>query len=220
MTYLELVNEVLIRMREDTVASLGASRLTLTEDPVVDIVKLAVNDAKELVEKAHQWNALRNDWTVTMAAGTHTYALTDASSDATVESVYDNRGVALRNVPLASIHKKAAVSSTQNHPMYWAASGVDSNGDLSVRFFPTPNASSDVTVHGFSRSGPLDTNTDVLLVPAQPVIYYAFALASRERGESGGAQAGELFAMADQYLKDAIAVDAAVSDLDNDWIVR
>lgn len=220
MTYLELVNEVLIRMREDTVTSVGASRLTLTDDPVVDIVKLAVNDAKELAEKAHQWNALRTDWTITTVAGTHTYPLVGSSYSASVESVYDNRGIALRNVPLSTIHKKAAVSTADNHPMYWAVSGADSNGDLQVRLFSTPNAEVEISVHGFTRSAPLDTNSDRLLIPAQPVIYYAFALASRERGETGGAQAAELFAMAEQYLKDAIAVDAAVTDLDNDWIVR
>ena len=118
MTYLDLVNEVLIRMREDTVSSVGASRLTLTDDPVVDIVKLAVNDSKELVEKAHQWNALRTDWSISTEAGTHTYPLAGSSYSAGIESVYDDRGVALRNVPLSTIHKKAAVSTADNHPMY------------------------------------------------------------------------------------------------------
>ena len=220
MNYTDLVNEVLIRMREDTVDSIGGSRLTITDDPVVDIVKLAINDAKRLVEDSHTWNALRHDWTFTSAAGTHTYPLTGAGNYGTIDTVYSSNGTELRNVSLSYIHKKSAQQPANNTPMYFAANGVDANGDLSIRLFNTPKASLTYTVHGFKRTPELDIDSDKLIVPSKPVIYMAFALASRERGEAGGAQAGELFIMAEQYLKDAIALDCANSDLDNDWNVR
>ena len=217
MNYTDLVNEVLIRMREDTVDSIGGSRLTITDDPVVDIVKLAVNDAKRLVEDAHTWNSLRHDWTFSSVAGTHTYGLEGAAAYATLETVYDSNGGELRNVPLAYIHKKSAQQPANNTPMYWAANGIDVNGDLAIRLFSTPKANLTYTVHGFKRTPELDIDSDKLIVPSKPVIYMAFALASRERGEAGGAQAGELFQMAEQYLKDAIALDAANSE--TDWSV-
>lgn len=220
MTYIDLVNEVLIRMREDTVGSIGSSRLAVTDDPVVDIVKLSVNDAKDIVESAHQWNALREDWTFTTVAGTHTYGLAGAGAQATIESVYSANGSAIKNVPLATIHRKSAANGNQNTPMYWAANGQDSNGDLAIRLYNTPSAAIQYTVHGFKRTDHLDIDSDQLKVPSKPVIYLAFALASRERGETGGAQASELFAMGNQYLTDAIALDAAASDLDNNWTVR
>ena len=48
MTYLELVNNVLTRLREPMITSVDKS-----EDAVVNIVKNLVNDAKRHVEMAH-----------------------------------------------------------------------------------------------------------------------------------------------------------------------
>jgi hypothetical protein len=45
------------------------------------------------------------------------------------------------------------------------------------------------------------------------------AYASRERGEAGGASSMELFALAKQYLSDAISWDANNSSLEYIWSV-
>ena len=63
------------------------------------------------------------------------------------------------------------------------------------------------------------SEADELLVPEQPVIYLALALASRERGEVGGQTSTDIFGMASNYLKDAIAHDAALNNLEYDWYV-
>ena len=42
-----------------------------------------------------------------------------------------------------------------------------------------------------------------------PVMHLAVAFATRERGETGGTSAAEYFSMANKYLSDAIAMDAA-----------
>jgi hypothetical protein len=47
-----------------------------------------------------------------------------------------------------------------------------------------------------------------LVIPSAPVIHLAIALLARERGETGGTSAPEYFAIADNYLSDAIALDA------------
>jgi hypothetical protein len=41
------------------------------------------------------------------------------------------------------------------------------------------------------------------------VLHLAVAFASRERGETGGTSTQEYFTMANKYLSDAIALDAA-----------
>ena len=46
-------------------------------------------------------------------------------------------------------------------------------------------------------------------MPSQPVIHLAVALLARERGETGGTSTAEYFGIADRYLSDAIAIDAA-----------
>ena len=55
----------------------------------------------------------------------------------------------------------------------------------------------------------MSSNSDSLLVPSQPVIHLAVALLARERGETGGTSASEYFGIADKFLSDAIAIDAA-----------
>jgi len=42
-----------------------------------------------------------------------------------------------------------------------------------------------------------------------PVIHLTVALLARERGETGGTSTAEYFTIANQYLSDAIAIDAA-----------
>ena len=51
-------------------------------------------------------------------------------------------------------------------------------------------------------------NSDTLDVPESPVIQLAVALATRERGETGGTSTAEYFQIANRYLGDAIAHDA------------
>ena len=59
------------------------------------------------------------------------------------------------------------------------------------------------------RQADLSANTDSLLVPAMPVVHLAVALLARERGETGGTSAAEYFQIAEKFLSDAIAIDAA-----------
>ena len=54
----------------------------------------------------------------------------------------------------------------------------------------------------------LSDDTTQLTIPSQPIIQLAFAMALRERGETGGISAQEQFAVAQRSLGDAIAIDA------------
>jgi len=67
------------------------------------------------------------------------------------------------------------------------------------------------------RTKDFTADTDVLTVPSTPVIQLATAMAARERGETGGASAAELFAIADSTLADAIAMDAALHPEETIW---
>ena len=60
MNYLDLVNDVLIRLREDEVTA-------TTDTPYAKLIGKFVNDAKRTVEDAYQWNALSETLTVTTA---------------------------------------------------------------------------------------------------------------------------------------------------------
>ena len=68
-----------------------------------------------------------------------------------------------------------------------------------------------------SHQGPLVNATDRILVPSLPVFTLATALASRERGEVGGAPTSELFMTADRHLSDAIAQDSTLYANELNW---
>lgn len=61
MTYLELVNNVLRRIREEEVTSVNSTTYS-------KMIGDFVNDAKKLVETSWDWSALRTTLTITTSA--------------------------------------------------------------------------------------------------------------------------------------------------------
>ena len=216
MTYLDLVNDVLIRLREDKIDTVGVDAQTELNDPVAFMVKQFVNDAKRAVEDAHTWNALRAEWSVATVASTATYSLTGAGESAIIDVVYDSDGNELSSAHLNKV-RKDGITSAENKPRYYAVDGIDASRDVKVRFASVPDGVYNYTFYGYTKQADLQTDTDECLVPHKPVVYLALAFAARERGEVGGQTAQELFAMAKQYLSDAIAYDAALSQEDDIW---
>lgn len=210
MTYLEICNKVLRLMREDEVSTLQGQ-----DDVVVQLVSDFVNDAKRLVEDSHDWNALRTSWSESTTPDNQFVSLTGAGKCAKTVTVSTNK--MLRESTNANLsHLKLKAPQTAS-PIYYAVNGIDASGDLRLRLHPTPNAVETINVEGFRKQEDLSADNDVLLVSVQPVLYYALAMAARERGEVGGQTAAELFSVARQFLSDAIAYDAALNQLETDW---
>jgi len=77
MTYLQLVNMVLRRLRENEVTTLqGTSRQT----SYVRLIGDFINDAKRMVEQSWDWSALRTTQTVTTQADVFNYVLTGSNN--------------------------------------------------------------------------------------------------------------------------------------------
>ena len=210
MTYLELVNNVLTRLREPMITSVDKS-----EDAVVNIVKNLVNDAKRHVEMAHSWNATRKLWQFTTELGKTSYILEDTSGGCRITGVMVN-GNHIHQWDLSTlIHQTNKTGLSYRY----AYDGTDNEGNISLRFDPVPDAGIVIHVLGHQVLADLKSDTDELRLPDQPVLYYALALAARERGEVGGQTAQELFSMASQYISDAIALDANLSPTEKTWAV-
>lgn len=212
MTYLELVNAVLVRLREDTITSVSGS-----DDVVVNLVKEFVNDAKKVVEESHAWTALSTEWEQSSTIGDEYLVLTDSARHVIIDYIYDSEGNKLKLSDKESLRRKALQLSTNNTPTKYIVDGKDSVGDLRLRVCPTPKEVKTYTIFGYQSTPALSEDTDRLVVPSQPVIYTAQALAARERGEVGGQSPSELMAIAKQSLSDAIATDSTNSDLNNIW---
>ena len=203
MTYLEIVNNVLRRMREEEVSSVN-------ENTYSKMVGDFVNDAKRLVEVAWDWAGLRTTVVVTTAEDVTSYVLTGSKDNInTLDVINDTSNVFMQYRPVAWFNDKyynqAEVKGT---PEYYTFDGLDSNGDTQITVYPKPDGVYSLRFNSILRNDDLTENTDELSIPYMPVIHLAVALLARERGETGGTSTPEYFAIADKYLSDAIAMDA------------
>jgi len=92
-------------------------------------------------------------------------------------------------------------------PAYYNFNGVDTNGDTQVDIYPIPDGIYNVFFNIYKPQVSLSAGADQLVVPAEPVIKYAYAQAVAERGEDGGLAAQEATALADLSLADHIAIE-------------
>jgi hypothetical protein len=216
MTYLNLINAVLSRLREST-----ANAPDISNNPFYNMIASAVNDAKESVEDSWEWGALRNADAVTVPVDTYDVILPNsADSSYQISRVVNNStGGTLTPLPLVrieSLYSKAVPGSTFPTAYgfiadLWDATddSLATNGQQRIRLSGPASEETVLTVHNTKRQAPLSVLTARLKVPAAPVYLLATALASRERGEIGGTPTSELFVLADRALSSAIAIDSA-----------
>ena len=202
MNYLELVNDVLIRLREDEVTA-------VTDTPYSKLISKFVNDAKRLVEDSYNWNALSETLTVTTANDLFNYAMTGSGQRFSVIDVINSEdNVFLKYMPFSKMNNLFLNQTPQKgSPMYYNFNGVDTNGDTQVDIYPIPDGIYNVFFNIYKPQAALAVNSDELDVPSEPVLKYAYALAVAERGEDGGLSAQEATALADQSLADHIAIE-------------
>jgi hypothetical protein len=202
MTYLELVNDVLIRLRESEVEN-------VTSTSYSKLIGKFINDAKRLVEDAYQWNALSETLTVTTANDLFNYVMTGSGQRFKVIDVINSEGdLFLEYVPFHTMNNWFLNQSPQKGtPMYYNFNGVDSNGDTQVDVYPIPDGVHNIYFNIFKPQVPLSADADELKVPSEPVIKYAYAMAVAERGEDAGLSAQEATALADASLSDHIAIE-------------
>jgi hypothetical protein len=204
MTYLQLVNKVLTRLREETVS-------TVSQNTYSALVGEFVNDAKQSVEDAWDWSALRTTLTLTTSNNIFNYNLTGSGNRIEIlDVVNDTSNFFLRYKDQHWFNNTFLNNDpVKGSPTYYTFNGVDANGDTAVDIYPIPNGVYSIRFNSILRTPELSEDTDQVLIPNLPIIHLATAFAARERGETGGTAAAELFAIADKTLSDAIALDAS-----------
>lgn len=212
MTYLQLVNAVLRRLREDEVT-------TTEESDYSKLIGDFVNDAKRLVEDSWDWTVLRDNYSISTVAGTSTYALADFSIRSKILSVHnETANYVIEQESLKRLRELAlGTDDAQGTIRYWAIDGVDANGDAQVRFYQTPNSVQTITVYAVKRTDQLSGDTDSTFLPSAPIIQWAYSYALRERGETGGQSSAEQALFAKEDLTNAIAQDAGLHPEETIW---
>jgi len=181
MTFLELVNQVLIRLREPTVTDVNANKYT-------KMIAAFVNDAKRAVEDATKWGSLRRVINLTTEAGVNTYVLDETTIRSTVYSVNDrDGGFALKRDTAENLIRDAQLYGQSGIPSRWGINRLEDTGELRLRLEPSPAGERSYFVNAYLESQDLINNSDIIRVPAEPVYLHAYAHAVRERGEDSGA---------------------------------
>lgn len=203
MTYLELVNSVLRKLREDEVT-------TVSESDYSKLIGDFVNDAVHSVENAWDWTALRSTYSISTIAGTSLYSLTDFGVRSKVLYVHNETGNRyIHEESLQRIRQlNLATDGAQGTVMYYAIEGIDANGDAQLRLHQTPSSVEQLSVYTVKRTTSLVNDTDATFLPRQPIVQLAFSYALRERGETGGQSSAEQLIFAQEDLRNAIALDA------------
>jgi hypothetical protein len=204
MTYLQLVNDVLIRLRETQVATVEAT-------PYSTLIGKFVNDAKRQVEDAYDWNALGQIITVTTNASAYEYSLTGAGQKFRVvgNPLNVTSNVVMQNITVSDMNQKQNFTPiVSNPPTQYCFDGVDNNGDAKVTIYGRPDG---VYILKFFLTIPqanLASDNTSPLVSDVLVAQNAYARALVERGEDGGLSSSEAYNLYRAMLGDYIALEA------------
>lgn len=207
MTFIDIVNNVLRRLRESEVS-------TVSESTYSKMVGDFVNDAKRLVEDAWDWSQLKQTTTITGTPGASSLTLPFTVEDKVLYIYDDTSKKELEYKPLQWFEENVFLNDSveSGDPSYYTFFGstVVSNSIYpKIMVYPYFSSFSNVRVTAVDRKAPFSADNDYCYIPTSPIIHLAVALLARERGETGGTSTAEYFAIADKYLSDAIAMDAA-----------
>lgn len=213
MNYIQLVNEVLVRLRETEVSSVN-------DNAYSKLIGKFVNDAKRNVEDAYNWNSLTDTLTAVTATDIFNYVLVGSGQRFRVIDVLnDTSNFEVYGASTKWMDQKFLLNDTQKgSPQYYNFNGVDSNGDTQVDLFPIPDGVYNIRFNIVLPQPLLSTDSTVLKVPYEPVIFLAYAKALAERGEDGGLASNEAYGLYKQSLADAIALESGRYGEESQWI--
>lgn len=202
MTYLELINDVLIRLRETTVATANQTNYST-------LIGKFVNDAKRQIEDAYAWNVLGQTVTITTVAGTYIYSMTGAGQKfQVVDAINVTANVGLKNISFVEMNRYQNFTTPINGiPDAYCFDGVDGSGDTKVVLYARPD---NVYSLQFALTVPqatLTSDSTSVLVPDVLVAQNAYARALIERGEDGGFSSSEAYQLYRSMLSDYIALE-------------
>jgi hypothetical protein len=213
-TFLSLVNDVLVRLREPQVTSVN-------ENTMSALVGKFVNDAKREVADSYDWDAFTTSMTVSTIANQYDgYSLTDAGVRFKVLDVINtSRQYILEPMDHATldIQNFGTLNPQKTTPFNYVFGGVDSNGDAQVKFWPIPDAVYTIRFGIVVPENDMVNDTDTTKLVKEPIVLNAFARALVERGEDGGLNSSEAYALAKKSLGDAIALELARSPENDAW---
>ena len=210
MTFLELVNSVLVRLREERVS-------TVYENEYSTLISNLVNVAKTEVENAYNWEALRKTVTLITKVGTFHYELLNTTTNIRTLDVYNYTNKNWLNMRTTEWMDRAyaAEDVVTGSPSVYAWNGVSSTGNMEVDLYPIPSTIQTLRFNMTSPQPPLKIDADPMFVPDMLVVENAVARAIEERGEDGGSSNQQQ--RYQNMLADFISMEASRKPMETVW---
>lgn len=211
--YIQLVNDVLVRLRESEVSSVG-------DTPYSRLIARFVNDAKRNVEDSYNWNALSDTLTAVTTPEIFNYVLVGSGQRFRIYDVInDTKDWVLEYRTTEFMNRLFLTESVQRGaPMYYNFNGTNGAGDTQVDLYPIPDAAYAIRFNIALPQPPLENDADIIKVPDEPVIFLAYAKALAERGEDGGMNSNEAYGLYQKSLADAIALESGRYPEEQVWV--
>ena len=222
MTYRELINEVLIRLREETISSdwSGAINDSTTVSDYHKVIGALVNDAKRSIESYHDWMTLRETADIATVDGTKNYSLSSGQEFKVIDVVNNATGNQLVQVSKAYLNRTRYPTDPTGEPHYYGFNGADASNNLKVDLSPVPTEVQTISFDIVKYQDVLTSAATVLKIPSKPVILGAFARAISERGEDGGTQSSLAAQEAGAAISQAVIMDSGNAQYETDWYME
>jgi len=221
MTYKELINEVLIRLREDAIGDSWDSATNLQDEASVSdyqkMIGALVNDAKRNVESYHDWLNLRESVAIATVSNTKEYNLNSGQEIKIVDVTNQSNGNKLVQISRQYMNSLKYPTEAAGEPRYYAFNGTDAYNNLKIEVSPIPTEAQTLTFDIVKAQDNLTLPGDILSVPEQPVLLGAWMRAIAERGEDGGSQTGVVAKEFIESINQAIIRDSGNTQYETDW---
>lgn len=181
MTYLEAVNRVLRRLRENEVT-------TVNESPYSKLIGDLINVVKVEIEDSWDWSALRTTLTAVTTDSIFNYVLVGSGTRLRIlDVINDDEHIIMQQRGTKWFDQQIILNSEQlGSPMYYNFNGVNSNGDTQVDFFPIPDDVYSIRINCVLPQAELEADATKILIPANLLVEGVIARAISERGDDGG----------------------------------
>ena len=213
-TFLQMVNEVLARLREEQV-------YTVTQNAYSTMIGLYINDTKKQVEEAWAWDALTSSIAVTITPGTTRYTVPGSGTrfkEVSCNNISTGFKHPVRPVGYPDlINREQMATTVVTAAPAWFAWYGNNGTDGIVAIWPSPSATYNLLFNMNVPQVDLVNDTDIVLVPSDPVVAGAFARALVERGEDGGLSSSEAYSLFKSVLSDRIAIEQSRSPEYDTW---
>ena len=221
MTFREAINEVLIRLREDTITSdwTGDINDSSTVSAYQKVVGALVNDSKRSIESYNDWLVLRETADISTVASTKNYSLSSGQNFKILDVVNNSTGTQLIQVSKAYLNSIKYPTDPTGEPLYYGFNGADASNNLKVDLSPIPTATQTISFDIVKYQDVLTEADTVIKIPSKPLILGAWARAVAERGEDGGTQSSIIAEEASTAISQAIMMDSGNVQFESDWFI-